>query len=263
MFGRQSNVDRYVDTIACTFGVPRSALQVTAAAKGLVAGALSFCRRNGDVVDASGDIEGILVPNMNDILSINVTRVEWILVIEKEATFRSIAASDAWKTLSTHGIMITAKGYPDIATRSMLSLLSNPSPRNGFRSPPVHGMMDFDPDGIAIYSTYKHGSKCTAHEPDELQLPQMKWLGLSCDHMLRNADSCAEQGLLTLSSRDRKKAQKMLEWKALANEDDLQTSLRSMLMLNLKGELQILDAVPDGMSNLLRCGLPKREVSWV
>lgn len=236
---------------------------MTAAAKGLVAGAMSFCRRNGDLVNTSDDLEGILVPNTNDILTVDVTRVEWILVIEKEATFRSITASDAWKTVSAHGIMVTAKGYPDIATKSLLSLLSHPSPRNEFRSIPVYGMMDFDPDGIAIYLTYKHSSKCTAPEPDKLQLQQMTWLGLNGDHLVRNADTCAEQGLLTLSSRDRRKAQKMLEWNILASEDHLQTGLRTMLMLNLKAELQILDAVSDGMTNLLRCGLPMRNVPQV
>ena len=41
LFGSQDYVDRYVDQIAFTFGVPRNSLNVIAAAKGLVAGAFS------------------------------------------------------------------------------------------------------------------------------------------------------------------------------------------------------------------------------
>jgi meiotic recombination protein SPO11 len=115
---------------------------VIAAAKGLIVGAVSFCRRDGSTVNASSDREGLLMPNLKDILSVNISLAKWILVIEKEATFRCIAASTFWTTLSSSGIMITAKGYPDISTRAMLRFLSSPSPQNGFRAPPVYAMVD-------------------------------------------------------------------------------------------------------------------------
>ena len=134
-----------------------------AAAKGLIAGSIKFCRRDGTRIDASTDREGLLVPNLNDVLSADLNNVRWILIIEKEATFRSIAASKFWDILTSNGIMVTAKGYPDVATRAMLRFLSTPSPSNGFASPPLHALVDFDPDGIAILSTYKHGSDNLSH----------------------------------------------------------------------------------------------------
>jgi meiotic recombination protein SPO11 len=130
-------VDRYVDDIAFTFSVSRSKLNVTAAAKGLVAGAFRLSRRDGSILDAAGDRDGILVPPLRDILSVDLTAVKWILVIEKEATFRSIASSSFWDIISTRGIILTGKGYPDIATRALLHFLSTASPQNGFTSPPV------------------------------------------------------------------------------------------------------------------------------
>ena len=256
MFGRQSHVDRYVDNIAYTFGVTRSALHVIAAAKGLIAGAVSFCRRNGSVVDASSDREGLLMPNLKDILSVNISSVKWILVIEKEATFRSIAASTFWSTLSISGIMVTAKGYPDISTRAMLRFLSSPSPQNGFCAPSVYTMVDFDPDGIAILSTYKYGSENLAHETSHMCLPQIQWLGLRSEHVLSDKATHADQWLLTLTARDRKKARSMLGWQILEGDEDLRRELQVMLMLNLKAELQLLDATPDGMSKLLESSLP-------
>ena len=255
MFDRQSHVDRYVDNIAYTFGVTRSALHVVAAAKGLIVGAVSFCRRDGSTVDASSDREGLLMPNLKDILSVTIQSVKWILVIEKEATFRSIAASTFCTTLSTSGIMITAKGYPDISTRAMLHFLSSPSPQNGFCAPPVYAMVDFDPDGIAILSTYKYGSKSLAHETSHLCLPQIQWLGLRSEYVLSGEATHADQGLLNLTTRDRKKARSMLGWQVLEGDEGLRRELQVMLMLNFKAELQLLDATSDGMSKLLKSSL--------
>ncbi|KAK5119873.1 hypothetical protein LTR85_007199 [Meristemomyces frigidus] len=256
LFGSQAHVDRYVDDIAFTFGVPRSALNVAAVAKGLVAGAITFCRRDGSVVNAAADKDGILVPSLKEVLSIDMTAVRWIIVVEKEASFRSIASSSFWEKVSTDGVLITGKGYPDIASRALLRYLSTPSPQNGFATPPVYGLADFDPDGLAILSTYKHGSIALAHESAELRVPQLKWLGLRSEHMLLGGDSThASQGLLTLTARDRGKARKMLDRSVHPNDDDAETEygreLQVMLMLNMKAELQLLDAVPNGMTDLL------------
>jgi len=256
LFGRQSHVDRYVDDIAYTFGVTRSSLHVIAAAKGLIIGAVSFCRRDGIMVHASSDREGLLIPNLKEILSADMTKVRWILVIEKEATFRSIAASDFWEDLSVNGIMITAKGYPDISTRAMLRFLCSPAPQNGFCAPPVYALVDCDPDGIGILSTYKHGSKNLAHETSPLRLSQLQWLGLRSEQIMSRHELRSNQGLLTLSSRDRNKARKMLEWEVLAEDEDLRRELQIMMMLNVKAELQLLDAGSEGMSCLLRDNLP-------
>jgi len=207
-------------------------------------------------VDASTDREGLLMPNLKDVLSVNISSVKWILVVEKEATFRSIAASIVWSTLSSSGIMVTAKGYPDISTRAMLRFLSSPSPQNGFSAPPVYAMVDFDPDGIAILSTYKYGSGNLAHETAHLCLPKIRWVGLRSEHVLSGKATHAGQGLLTLTARDRRKARRMLEWQVLEEDESLKRDLQVMLVLNLKAELQLLEASPNRMSTLLESSLP-------
>jgi len=256
LFGSQAHVDRYADDLAYTFNVPRSALNVTAVAKGLIVGALSLCRRDGSIANANSDQEGMLVPSLKDLLSVDLTAVKWIIVIEKEASFRSIAASSFWDKVSTEGVLITGKGYPDIATRALLRYICTPSPQNGFASPPCYALVDFDPDGLAIMSVYKHGSAALAHESAELRVPGLKWLGLRGEHMLLGGNGThASQGLLTLTARDRNKAVKMLE--RMEDDDDCEEfdetrrALQVMLMLNIKAELQLLDAVPEGMSDLL------------
>ncbi|KAH9831066.1 Meiotic recombination protein SPO11 [Teratosphaeria destructans] len=253
LFGSQSHVDRYVDDIAFTFGIPRSALNITAVAKGLVAGAFSLCRRDGSIVDARADREGTLVPNLRDVLSVDMKAAEWILVIEKEASFRSVASSPFWDRVQSQGVIITGKGYPDIATRALLRYMSIPSPQNGFASPLVHALVDFDPDGLAILSVYKHGSNALAHENADLIVPKTKHLGLRSTHVSVGIENeAASQALLTLTARDRRKATKMLERE---RGEDARLELQRMLMLGVKAELQLLDAVPGGMLQMLEAEL--------
>jgi meiotic recombination protein SPO11 len=125
---------------------------------------------------------------------------------------------------------IQAKGYPDIQTRQFLHLLSTRYPEL-----PIFALVDFDPDGIGIMSTYKHGSVNLAHESN-LAVRSIQWLGVrSCDFLQTERDA---QGLLKLTARDRKIALKLLE-KQLS-DGDWKRELQIMLMLNVKGEIQIL-----------------------
>lgn len=116
--------------------------------------------------------------------------------------------------------------------------------------------MDHDPDGLAILSTYKHGSRALAHENATLVVPGIKWLGLRSEHIVQPAlsdDLHGSQGLLTMSARDRKAARNMLGRAVFAEdaEGEWRRELQVMLLLNIKAELQLLDAVPDGLSKLL------------
>lgn len=92
-------------------------------------------------------------------------------------------------------------------------------------------------------STYKHGSARLSHENANIVVPNIRWLGLrSCDiHDDETVDE--SKGLLRLTTRDRRKAVKMLE-KALLEENgeerEWRTELQVMLMVGVKAEMEIL-----------------------
>lgn len=153
-----------------------------------------------------------------------------------------------------------AKGYPDLASRKLLRQLADEIPHI-----PMYAFVDFDPDGIAIMSTYKHGSYRLAHEDvtskdtPGLHLPDLQWLGVQSHHISQSpvTESDTEtgpagdpQGLMRLTARDRKKAHRMLEWDMCAEdgpEPVWREELQRMLMLNIKAEMQILDELPGGL----------------
>ncbi|KAF1998202.1 DNA topoisomerase IV, alpha subunit [Amniculicola lignicola CBS 123094] len=253
LFVKQSVVDRYVDDLACTLGVSRASLNVTAAAKGLVAGNFRIQKSDGAL--------GILVPSISDDDILDLSCVCRVVIIEKEATFRTILQSPHWKIRSSRCILVTAKGYPDIATRHFLRYITDRSPQI-----PFFALVDFDPDGIAIMSTYKYGSFRLAHEnvtaggAPALNLPELNWLGVQSRQIVRSLvtkhdsyDSAITdaQGLMRLTPRDRKKARCMLEWDLCAEdgpEPAWRQSLQTMLMLNVKAEMQFFEQLPGGLS---------------
>jgi meiotic recombination protein SPO11 len=138
-------------------------------------------------------------------------------------------------------------------------------------------LVDWDPDGIAIMSTYKHGSYRLAHEnvtskdKPVLNLLQLHWLGVQSHQIGRipvtegdtDKNTIADaQGLMRLTPRDRTKARQMLGWDLYAEngpEASCRRELQTMLVLNMKAEMQILDELPGGLATWLSTELGARQ----
>ena len=137
-----------------------------------------------------------------------------------------------------------AKGYPDVSTRAFLYLMSSFSSPS-CPPPPIFALADYDPDGMAIMSTYKHGSWNLSHESARLLVPRTQWLGIQSEDVTDMAKDDDCKGLLRLSGRDRHKATKMLENSSILREDgeeaDWRRELQVMLVLNVKAEMEILE----------------------
>ncbi|OTA81197.1 hypothetical protein M434DRAFT_401441 [Hypoxylon sp. CO27-5] len=277
LFGSQQYVDNLVDDIAFTFGVGRDVLNIVAAYKGLVAGRATIELKNDSSLDCNSDSNGVLIPHAEVIHRVDIGEAKWIMVIEKEATFRGLAASRYFETSAAGpGILVTGKGYPDLITRQFLHSL-----HSAFSQVPIHALVDFDPSGIDIMLTYKRGSRSLGHE-ENVTVPGITWLGpKSCDildHSRRGASAAhssqplqtfaatpSSQGSLLsplpsssvlfanplevsshLTTLDRRKAINLLSKLDRENDEDadgmgLAHELQLMLMLNIKAEIQAVD----------------------
>ncbi|KAI1440201.1 DNA topoisomerase IV, alpha subunit [Annulohypoxylon stygium] len=266
LFGSQQYVDNLVDDVAFTFGVGRDMLNIVAAYKGLVAGNIHIVLKRNSVLDCSSDTNGILIPHAETIQQVDIFETRWVLVIEKEATFRGLAASRYYETSAAGaGVLITGKGYPDLVTRQFLHLLHSGSPQV-----PIYALVDFDPSGIDIMLTYKRGSRSLSHE-ENVTAPRLSWLGPKSSDILGQINeppslrdtSKARQSITPppsapiplanpievfsqLTTLDRRKAINLLsrltqESDEDTNENCLINELQLMLMLNLKAEIQVVD----------------------
>ena len=119
---------------------------------------------------------------------------------------------------------------------------------------PLYALVDWDPDGIGILSTYKHGSAVLQRHDNPL-LPGIHWLGLRSTHLTDANAGNDLRSLLALTDRDRRKASKMLEWDHVGGVDGERSwrrELQLMLMLGYKAEIQALDETTRGVSEWVR-----------
>ncbi|KAL9063181.1 MAG: hypothetical protein Q9157_008364 [Trypethelium eluteriae] len=151
------------------------------------------------------------------------------------------------------------KGYPDIATRAFLRALVVPSTWNLFSSPKSYALVDYDPDGLAILSTYKHGSRALPHENMDIAIGTIEWLGLNSSQAIADREVVDyQQGLVTLSDRDRRRANQLLDdapFREAGPERAWRRELQVMLVLNMKAEMQICDSDVKGLSRWLEVHL--------
>ena len=115
---------------------------------------------------------------METLVQVDFRETKWVLVVEKEATFTTLASSEYWRhSLAGQGILVTGKGYPDLATARFLNMVRAVKPHL-----PMFILVDFDPDGINIMHKYRWGSKRLRHENNEVR--RLEWLGIKSNHLL-------------------------------------------------------------------------------
>ncbi|KAJ5927025.1 Winged helix-turn-helix transcription repressor DNA-binding [Penicillium verrucosum] len=263
-FRVQYIVDHTVDDLAYTIGVNRTALNVEAAAKGLVTGDFRLIRGSHILIDAQYVTEDSLIPRIEDGDEIDMSRVRWVLVIEKEAVFHRLARiSYHTRALAGEGIMVTGKGYPDFMTRTFLRAMSDSASNQSRHPPRFYALTDGDPHGMAIMSTYKYGSAAHLHQNARLSMPRLQWLGLRVTDIIAVPEVLGDTALLSLTMRDRKKIVAMLRnspvWASDGPEPEWRAELQRMLVLNLKAEIEILYGCQGGLEGWINRRMFRQE----
>ncbi|KAL8932440.1 MAG: hypothetical protein Q9216_006835 [Gyalolechia sp. 2 TL-2023] len=217
----------------------------------------TVCRRTSSMLTCSPAVVLRILELIHEALVEDVVVSKRNIYYKDPELFKSQTIVDRYVDILayTFGIQRTAlnvaKGYPDVSTRAFLRLLSISS----YPPPPIYALVDFDPDGIAIMYTYKHGSFTLSHENANLRTPTVRWLGVRSRDLVpggatRGPNDEDRKGLLRLSARDRKKAVGILG-KDICEEDGMEQEwrreLQVMLMLNTKVEMEILSEREGGV----------------
>jgi len=132
------------------------------------------------------------------------------------------------------GIMITGKGYPDVATRHIVKSLADALPRRI----PIMALVDGDPYGLDILSVYKYGSRGMQHENDKLAARRIKWLGIWASELERLG--VKKDDLLPITAPDEKKAYSILRHRDPPLPRRWIKELQHMLHSRRKAEIEIL-----------------------
>ncbi|KXN90800.1 Meiotic recombination protein SPO11 [Leucoagaricus sp. SymC.cos] len=241
LFKSQRTVDTLVDDLAATFDLDRSSLNVRASSKGLICGSgLTIRLTTGETVQST-DTEGTLIPVGEDIESFGLDEdVDWVLIVEKEAVFQTLCRlkiSDH-EEMPGRGLLITGKGYPDIATRHLVKTLADCLPSRI----PIMALVDADPYGLDILSVYNYGSQALKHENERLAAGgKIAWIGVWASEISRLGVD--KEKLLPISKGDEKKAYAMLERSSDVLPSQWKKELQHMLFNRCKAEIEILSTM--------------------
>ncbi|KAI4504858.1 hypothetical protein M0802_000408 [Mischocyttarus mexicanus] len=166
---KQQYVDLAVNNIAEILNCAPWDLRLIGSSKGLVAGDLTLYFKDNQIIDCRVP-GGVLIPQLiSNIKSIRV-KGKFVLVVEKDTIFQKLLEENVTKLLNC--ILITGKGYPDIATRMLIKLLSEKV------NLPIYIVVDADPFGVDIMCVYRFGSSKLSKKTDSLICPAIRWLGI-------------------------------------------------------------------------------------
>ncbi|KAK2467868.1 hypothetical protein APHAL10511_000163 [Amanita phalloides] len=239
LFRSQRVVDQLVDDVAASFHLERREMNIRASSKGLVCGeGLTISLRQGDEIHATAD-GGTLIPVIEDIKFYSVSGdICWVLIVEKEAVFNTLCQLCLVNhpTLPGQGVLITGKGYPDMATRYLVNYLAKALPV----SVPILALVDGDPYGLDILSVYTYGSQSLRHENEKLSAERTIGIGLWVSDIQElgiDLDS-----MLPLTEMDERKAFAMLRTRTLPSK--WKNELMRMIHTKRKAEIEIMLTMP-------------------
>lgn len=141
--------------------------------EGLLLGQYLLCVYDNIIVNCTlGGVSGSKIPSeAEDIdMIIQVARVDFILVVEKETVFHKLSDMDFHKKYNC--VIVTASGEPDVATRIVLKKLRL------WLDVPIFALVDAIPEGFDILCTYRFGSRNRAYDNLSLTLPDLIWIGV-------------------------------------------------------------------------------------
>ncbi|KAG8636948.1 hypothetical protein MANES_15G061000v8 [Manihot esculenta] len=217
VFSDQSVVDQAINDICILLQCSRHNLNVVSVGNGLVMGWLRF-------LEAGRKFDCMNCPSNVHLIPVHVDEVK---VFQRLANDRFCNANRC--------IVITGRGYPDIPTRRFLRLLLEKL------ALPVYCLVDCDPYGFDILTTYCFGSMQMAYDAKFLRVPEIRWLGAFPSDFEKYG--LPQQCLLPLTPEDKRRTETMLLRCYLQREvPQWRLELESMLLRGVKFEIEALTA---------------------
>jgi len=167
---------------------------------------------------------------------------KYVLVIEKEGVFTRLVEERFF--LKVPCIMITGCGFPDIATRALVSTLTK-----FFPNLRVLGLSDYNPFGCSIMLTYKFDSKTSSYEGQGLSVDTLYWIGLRTHHVqtMQEKEDFSEEWLQSYTKADRACAKGLIQSLRKRYDDDPTVAvepyireLHAMQSFGKKCEIEVL-----------------------
>eukprot|EP00956_Cyclotella_meneghiniana_P003799 scaffold4598_cov73-Cyclotella_meneghiniana.AAC.18 len=253
-FRSQKECDSAILDVAKCLGVPRRALGLSASPKGWFCGSLEIIRRGTlpSGKDVSGSIDGTA---LSSIQGLPITR-EWIdrndkgfteegveikvvskdakviVVIEKEGHFCS--TTPIRTVLWSSSILVTGKGFPDLATRALVQSLHKELDL------PVVGICDSNPFGISVMALYHCAGDRMGVDGNMKYSVPIRWIGLRPSTVSDLKDRLPKEVFQKLTDRDYKRIDALLDETHSFLNEEREDEILAMKEAGYKVELEAL-----------------------
>ncbi|KAF7096039.1 hypothetical protein CFC21_098050 [Triticum aestivum] len=223
-FSCQRHVNQTIQDVVSLLRCTRQSLGIMASSRGALIGRLVLHEPEEEHIDCSilGPSGHAITGDLNQLSRLNLSSdARYLIVVEKR-----LAEDRLYNQIPC--ILITAKGYPDIATRFILHRLSQTFPNM-----PIFALVDWNPAGLSILCTYKYGSISMGLESYRYAC-NVKWLGLRGDDLQLIPQSAFQE----LKPRDLQIAKSLLSSKFL--QDTHRAELTRMVETGTRAEIEAL-----------------------
>jgi meiotic recombination protein SPO11 len=126
-----------------------------------------------------------------------------ILVIEKEGVYTRLSEERIFDRFPC--ILVTGKGFPDLATRALVSTLHREL------NLPVIGLCDCNPFGISVLALYHYAGERMGIDGRKRYTVPMRWLGLRPSKVAELKDELPDTVFQKLSDLDYKRITSLLD----------------------------------------------------
>ncbi|TRY49899.1 Spo11/DNA topoisomerase 6 subunit A [Cryptosporidium tyzzeri] len=184
LYTKQSISDKYIAQVTHLVQTPRELLNVVSTARGRIRGPLiiqgyeiGFCERRREVrLDCMSIFESMghsispyLFKGMNGLKFSYYSKIKFVLVVEKDTIFQRLLEFGFHKEFDNSCILITARGFSDLPTRTLLYRLSQDLPEDT----KFWILCDYDCFGLSIAATYIMGGKSGTWYDSSFSIPKL------------------------------------------------------------------------------------------
>ena len=181
-----------------------------------------------------------------------------ILVIEKEGVYNRLSEDRFFERIPS--ILVTGKGFPDLATRALVKTLYNKL------LIPVFGICDCNPFGVGVLHTYQVGSKRIGIDGGDRYGVPIQWMGLWPSHVeeLRERKELPKDVFQVLTDTDKKRLEKLCDESHALLHHGNDNKLHELILMQENGYKIELEALHwmgmDYMSDWLESVLKRHEL---
>ncbi|CAD5226217.1 unnamed protein product [Bursaphelenchus okinawaensis] len=225
----QVYLDNAISKICRFYHKPRHCFNVTSTSRGFAQGSLILTSEAGAEINFK-PYPVAIGSELTHFNNVNMM-ADVILVVEKDTVFKRLVDDGIFDVIP-NVLLVTGRGFPDICTRTFLRWLMDQNPVYLF------GLVDCDPYGLSIYSTYKYGAVRSEIEANGCKLTEILLIGLFMDEVVQM--NLADVHKLRITAHDKRRLQKIQNIAKIKKDDMLYEQARQMIEAGFKVELEAL-----------------------